>query len=109
VSAAPPIGESSWGESEMSDKITIEIDAKWARRVNSPLYWPIGALTGVSVSFAPMYLYWWGQRAETWKVLACFAVVYFVPLFYIRLGAEVIRAIRRQSGKKDRFFSPYPR
>ena len=46
----------------MSDKVVVEIDAKWVRRINSPWYWPVSALTGVSITFAPMLLYWYGQN-----------------------------------------------
>jgi hypothetical protein len=82
----------------MSDKVTIEIDAKWVRRVKSPFYWAISALTGVSITFAPLFLYRYGQNgSETWKVLICFAVIYLVPLFYIDLAHEVITSIYRQT------------
>ncbi|MCX7428406.1 MAG: hypothetical protein NTW96_22605 [Planctomycetia bacterium] len=90
----------------MCDKVTIEIDAKWARWINSPWCWPMAALTGVSITFAPLYLYWQGQTAETWKVAVCFAVIYLVPLFYIKLSTEVIRSLRRQTGKERGWFYP---
>lgn len=79
----------------MRENVLIEIDAKWVHRVNSPWYWLVEALSGVSISFAPVFLYWFGRDAERWKVLACFAIIYFVPLFYISLGHELVRAIRR--------------
>jgi len=39
------------------DKVTIEINSKWVRIVRSPLYWIVAALQGLSVSFAPLFLY----------------------------------------------------
>ena len=40
------------------DKVTIEIDSKWVRIVRSPLYWIVAALQRVSITFAPLFLYW---------------------------------------------------
>jgi hypothetical protein len=56
---------------------------------------PIAALTGVSVTFAPLYLLQCGQMANLgilqWIIVAlCFLVIYFVPGFYMKLAAEVI-------------------
>ena len=55
----------------------------------------MAALTGVSLTFAPLYLLWCGQMQE-WTVfhwiavIACFLTIYFVPGFYMSLAAEVI-------------------
>jgi len=43
------------------EKVTIEIDSTWAKIARSPLYFVIVALQGVSVSFAPLFLYWSGK------------------------------------------------
>lgn len=41
-----------------SDLVTVSIDAKWKRRVKSPyIMRPVAALTGVSVTFAPLFLF----------------------------------------------------
>ena len=84
----------------MNEKNTVEISAKWVRRVNSPLFWIVSALTGVSITFAPAYLYQCGQgRFENpswWFVPVCFAAIYLVPLFYMRLATEIIVSIRAQ-------------
>ena len=85
----------------MNEKITIELDSKWARRVKSPLYWIVCALTGVSFVAAPRYLYQCGQgkfeEDSWWLVPVCFAVIYLVALFYISLAGEVIASIYRQT------------
>lgn len=76
--------------------VTIQIDAKWLRRVKSPFIMRlIASLTGVSITFAPLYLFWCGQRKELgayeWFVVTlCFLVIYLVPGFYMRLAGEVI-------------------
>jgi hypothetical protein len=43
------------------EKLTVEIDSTWAKIARSPLYFVIVALQGVSVTFAPLFLYWSGK------------------------------------------------
>jgi len=40
---------------------TIEIDSKWVKIVHSPVYWIVMTLQGVSITFAPLFLYWGGK------------------------------------------------
>jgi hypothetical protein len=42
-------------------KVTVEIDQKWVTMARSPIYFIVSALTGVSVTFAPLFLYWSGK------------------------------------------------
>ena len=85
-----------------SDLVTVSIDAKWQRRVKSPyIMGPVAALTGVSVSFAPLYLFTRGPigELEAWEwagVAASFLMIYLVPGFYMRLAAEVMAALLRE-------------
>ena len=78
------------------DTVTVQVDAKWLRRVKTPIIiWPIASLTGVSVSFAPLYLLWCGQMDEfgivEWiGVPLCFVLIYVVPGFYMSLASEVM-------------------
>jgi len=91
------------------DFVTVKVDAKWKRRVKSPIImWPIAALTGVSVTFAPLYLYWCGQAEEfgvfEWiAVPLCFLMIYIVPGFYMSLATEVMAELFRLEtpGVKD--------
>jgi hypothetical protein len=81
-------------------KVTIEVDSKWVKIVRSPLYWTVAALQGVSISFAPLLLYWSGKgffspREKQFVVLLCFAAIFFVGMFYMLLGSEVIRELRK--------------
>jgi hypothetical protein len=84
-------------------KVSIEIDSKWVRRVKSPLMWVVGTLQGVSITFAPLFLYWSGTGTfypkERWIIVPlCFASIILVGAFYIWLGCEVIRELRKQGG-----------
>ena len=93
--------EALTGTNPMNETIAVEINVKWVRRVKSPLFWIVSALTGVSLTFASLWLYWCGQgkfpEASWWLVPSCFAVIYLVPLFYIKLAGEVIACICRQT------------
>ena len=84
------------------EKVTIELNANWAKRVNSPFMYIVTALQGVSITFAPLFLYWAGAGkfypgAEWTIVLVCFAIVILIPLFYMRLGGAVIKELRKQT------------
>jgi hypothetical protein len=83
------------------NKVTIEIDSKWVKIVHSPLYWIVATLQGVSVTFAPLFLYWSGtgrfHHGLEWIVVpSCFAVILLVGFFYMRLGGAVIGALRKK-------------
>jgi hypothetical protein len=84
------------------DKVTIEIDYKWLKIVHSPLYWVIATLQGVSISFAPLVLYWSGKgmfpHGSEWIIVpSCFAVILFVGFFYILFGGAVIGELRKKT------------
>jgi hypothetical protein len=86
---------------EPVDYVTVKVDSKWRRRIKSPwIMGPVAALTGVSVSFAPFYLFWIGppQDLGVWEwlgVAACFLMIYLVPGFYMRLAFEVMAELMR--------------
>jgi hypothetical protein len=82
-------------------KVTIEIDSRWVKVVRSPLYWIVAALQGVSVSFAPLFLYWSGKGvfshgSERIVVASCFGVILLVGFFYMLLGSAVIGELRKK-------------
>jgi len=84
------------------DKVTIELDAKWVRQVNSPYMHIVWAFQGVAITFAPLFLFWagTGNFFSGYKLVVvplCFAAVYLIPRFYYRLGAAVITELRKQS------------
>jgi hypothetical protein len=82
-------------------RVSIELDARWVRIVQSPLYWIVTALQGVSITFAPLILYWSGQGKfyPSWQwivVPACFAAILLVGFFYVLLGNAVAGELRKK-------------
>ena len=79
-------------------QVTVEIDPKWVKTTRSPVYVIVSALSGVSITFAPLFLYWSGQGKfdPHGRIVAvlCFAVIYFVSWFYFRLGNLVAKELR---------------
>jgi hypothetical protein len=79
--------------------ITIEIDSKWHRRLHSPIYKAMSALRGVSVTFAPLFLYWCGQEENIFGaykyviVGISFAMIFVVPWYFERLGDVVSKEL----------------
>jgi hypothetical protein len=81
-------------------KVTIEVNSIWVRIVRSPLYWIVAALQGVAITFAPLFLYWSGKGffsagEKQFVVPLCFAAIFFVGMFYMLLGSEVIRELKK--------------
>jgi hypothetical protein len=82
------------------ENVTVQIDAKWAKIARSPVYGIVVALQGVSVTFAPLFLYWCGKGGYVsgyeWIIAPiCFAVIFLVPLFHFQFSNAVIRGLRR--------------
>jgi hypothetical protein len=100
--AMPTVGVSSGGREGHMDKVTIEIASTWVKIVRSPLYWIVAALQGVSISFAPLFLYWSGKGKfypgyERFIVPLCYATILLVGLFYMLLGSAVIGELRKKN------------
>jgi hypothetical protein len=76
------------------DTVQIEVPRKLFRAMHSrPLNLLVSALTGVSVSFCPLFLYELGRDKVSlwdWRVLANFAVIVLVPGVYMSFGAPVL-------------------
>jgi cobalamin synthase len=91
------------------DFVTVKVDAKWKRRVKSPIIiGPVATFTGAAITFAPLYLFSCGQAEEfgilEWfAVPLCFLVIYFVPLFYMSLASEVIAELVKSGTTTDNF------
>ena len=80
--------------------VTIEVDSKWVNRINSPLFAIVQALSGVSITFAPLFLYWagsWGLTGPVkWIVIVvCFALIVIVPGYYMWIASPIISKIRK--------------
>ena len=83
------------------DKVSVEIDSRWVKIARSPVYVVIAALQGISVSFAPLFLYWNGRgnyfNGFEWLVVPlCFAVIFLVSVFYFLLGGPVMWQLRQK-------------
>jgi len=81
-------------------KVTIEVNSKWVRVVRSPFMWIVWAFQGVSLTFAPLFLYWSGRGqgmpGMEWIIVpSCFTIILVVGFFYMRLGGEVIGELRK--------------
>jgi hypothetical protein len=81
--------------------MTVEISSKWVSVIRSPLMWLVWALQGVSVSFAPLFLFWSGKGLfPTWArwptILTCFAVIWFEGVFFMALANHVIGQLRKE-------------
>jgi hypothetical protein len=87
------------------EKIAIQIDARWARFVRSPLMWIVRALEGFAVIFAPVLLFsaamggfeMPGRRTILW---ACFLTVILVNWFYLSLGCVVISELLKHESSR---------
>ncbi len=79
------------------ERVEISLPRFWFRLLQRPLaYYTVAALTGVSITFVPLSLFWLGRSGASyrdWRVLACFLVVYSVPLVYVRLGGPVLKEV----------------
>jgi hypothetical protein len=82
-------------------KVAIEIDSKWVKIARSPVIFIVAALQGVSITFAPLFLYWSSRKkffhGFEWIVVPlCFVVIFLVPAFYFWLGGTVIKELRQK-------------
>jgi hypothetical protein len=78
--------------------VSIEIDSKWVKRSRSPLFRLVAALQGVAMTSAPIFLFGagkgWYHKYDYLVGALCFATIYLVGWFYVRLGSEVIGELR---------------
>ena len=85
------------------DNVNVVINSKWVKRINSPLYTIVQALTGISVSFAPLFLYFAGEWGliglSKWLIfIVCYGIIFLVSAFYMGLAFSVIKPIRKTAG-----------
>jgi len=80
--------------------VTVEVGTRTVKMIRSPIYVLVSAFTGVSITFAPLFIYWSGKGTffpqYRWFVVpTCFAIAYLVPIFYFRLGSLLATAVRK--------------
>jgi hypothetical protein len=79
------------------ESIVVSIDSKWVRIVRSPAYFIVSALSGVAVTFFPMYMYRFGREGADytdWRVIACWLTTMVICGIHFRLSAPVVQALR---------------
>lgn len=80
-------------------KITIEIDEKWVRMVNSRIFQVIAKLSVILLGLIPFSLSMLGHKGcliSDTRVIICLAVIYLAVLFYIHVAWVFIRQIQSQ-------------
>ena len=81
--------------------VNVEVSPWLVRFVRSPAFYIIMALSGASVSFAPLFLYQNGQGQfypayHRFLVPLLFAVIVLVPAAYFRVADPLIRELRKK-------------
>ena len=79
--------------------VSIMISGRWVRLCRSPFAIIPTAFSGVSVSFAPLFLYMYGQGMtplgpEPLGLVLCWLMILVPGFFYIRLGHHVLDWVR---------------
>ncbi len=84
------------------ETVQVEVPRSLFRAMHwRPLGLLVAALTGVSISFCPLFLYWfgrWGFEITDWRVLTNFALIYLVGSVYISFGAPVLNVAWKRPG-----------
>jgi len=83
--------------------VWVEVDRKWIGRVQSPLFMVVAALTGVSITFAPLALLFLDYiplpSVYRWIVAGiCLTVIFVIPSWYMRLAGEVLKQLHAHQG-----------
>lgn len=89
-----------------SREVAIKISQEWARRCRSPLANVAIALSGVSVSFAPAFLYAYGRGYAplgpgTIGIPLCWLMILIPGIFFLRLGHHVLDWVRHADDDPD--------
>ena len=86
-----------------AETVQIEVPRRLFQAMRwRPLNVLVVALTGVSISFCPLFLYWLGRdgvHITDWRVLTNFAVIFLIPGFVlVSFGAPVLLLAGKRSG-----------
>jgi hypothetical protein len=87
--------------------VTVRVPTWLYRAAQRPLFYaPVSLLTGVSVTFCPLYLFLLGggsvDRLSDWRVIACLLIAYIVPLLYMMMAGPVFRHAWRHRKSQGR-------
>ena len=79
------------------NNVVVQIPDRWQRFANSRLLVVVTALTCLSLSFAPVFLFQLAKTGVTYtdpRVIVCFASIVLLPLIYLRLATVCIKQLR---------------
>ena len=84
----------------MSTSAMVSISDRWVRLLRSPLFTLVEALSGIAITFAPLFLYADSVLNDSPALkrvitVCCFALIYLVPFFYMAFARSIIRQIPR--------------
>lgn len=74
----------------------VEIDDKWAARINSPMGFVAQAFAGVSITFAPFGMYLAGTQSPDAGIplaVLCMAMTLFCGFFHYKLAQAVMAKV----------------
>jgi len=75
----------------------VELNDKWVERINSPMGFVAGALAGVSITFAPLGMYFAGKAmgpsAGLPVAALCMAVILYSGFFHYKLAQAVMSKV----------------
>lgn len=79
-------------------KITIDLSTRTVMLIRSPLFYVVGALTGISMSFCLFWIYQCGQQGTGFfdaRVILTMVAIWLVHGFYQMVASPVIRQVRQ--------------
>lgn len=81
------------------DEVTIKIDRRWAQLARSPVASIATTFSGMSVSFAPLFLYFYGQGmapiGPSWLgIPLCWLIILGCGFFHIKLTQHVMKQLK---------------
>jgi hypothetical protein len=79
------------------NNVVVQIPDRWQGFANSRLLVVVTALTCLSLSFAPVFLFQLAKAGVPYtdpSVIFCFASIVLLPLVYLRLAAVCIKQLR---------------
>lgn len=83
----------------MNTSVQVHVDASWVRLAQSPFGRFVQAFSGVSITFAPLFLYSYGHGGEplgpAWLgVTVCWLVILGSGFFHIGFAQHILSQLR---------------
>ena len=80
--------------------VQVELPEHWVKLARSPLAVVITALTCLSLTFVPMFLFVLGKEGVSYldpRVILCFALIFLAPMVYLRLATLCFTQVRSKN------------